>query len=277
MSVLREYLDYTKPTGWSTRVRECDNCVGQGNSLAVQLTRKEDGFLWHCFRCTRSGFFDDTGASPSQAQAIVKAQLSAQKDNLRPDKVSLPADYTTAIPPSGLVFMYDMELEPDDITKNEIGWSPSHKRIIIPVYQYRPVKRLVGLMGRILPDDSKDKPKWWSCRQVDIKHPRFIALSETTEKSRRVSIVEDIFSAIKCAKATGTLSIALLTTYLPYELYPILRGWEVKLWLDADALDKAYKYQSKLGSNGVTADVIYTPADPKDTPLETIKEKLTWT
>jgi hypothetical protein len=59
------------------------------------------------------------------------------------------------------------------------------------------------------------------------------------------------------------MAIALLTTYLPYEIYPALQGWDVRIWLDQDAYGKATKYQQALGTNGITAKTIMTMLDPK--------------
>lgn len=129
-------------------------------------------------------------------------------------------------------------------------------------------------MGRKLDDADKDKPKWWAVRQKDIKHPRFIALPEALLYPKQVVIVEDIFSSIRVA-AQGYISTALMTTYLPYEMYNVLRGWTVHLWLDADAHKKAIKYQSTLGANGIPSSVIYTAKDPKAYEDKEIQEAIT--
>lgn len=269
MSVLSEALDYTKTEGETYRVKECNNCEGLGNSMAVQITRKADGFLWHCFRCTKSGFYSDTGASPKQVQEIVDNGNTKKKDT-RPETVVLPSDFTTTIPPKPLVQLYDLAITDEDIVWFDIGWSPSHARIIVPIYKYAQTsdawaKKLVGFVGRKLEDSSeKDKkPKWYSVRQKDIKHSRFIGLPTKILHNRKVVIVEDVFSAIRIS-TTGTLAIALLTTYLPYELYPVLKGWEVSIWLDADAYTKSVKYQAALGANGVQSHTIFTDKDPKE-------------
>jgi hypothetical protein len=269
-------------TGDSTRVRECYNCVGLGNSNAVQITRKEDGFLWHCFRCDKSGFYSDTKASPKQVQEIAANANKKKREITRPTVVTLPEDFDTTIPATGLVQMYDFRITDEDIARHDIGYSRSHSRIIIPVYKYGQgpggwAKKLVGFMGRKIDDPSganKDKPKWYSVRQADIKHPRFISLPKTMDKNKNVVIVEDMFSAIRISSC-GYLSMALLTTYLPYELYPKLRGWNVKLWLDEDAYNKSVKYQAALGNNGVTADTIYTSRDPKTYDDQEIVEGIT--
>ena len=185
-SILRDSLDYGMITGDSVRVKECDRCIGQGNSLAVQITRKEDGFLWHCFRCNKNGFFRDTGASPKQVQEIIENAGKEKRSINRPDQVRLPQDFTELLPPKALVQLYNLILTDEDIQRHDIGWSPGHKRIIIPVYKWGKgpggwAKKLVGIMGRKLevqPDD--DKPKWWSQRNNSVKHPRFVALAEST-------------------------------------------------------------------------------------------------
>jgi hypothetical protein len=266
-SILYDSLDYSMSPGMSIRVKECDNCLGQGRSMAVQITRKEDGFLWHCFRCSKSGFFRDRGASPQQVQEIANNANKKKVDN-RPDRVVLPVDYTSVLPPKGLVQMYDLGLEDEDLQRFDIGWTPSHARIIVPIYKYWSAsgggwaKKLVGVVGRKLDDAPEDKKKWWSQRQKDIKHPRFIGMPSKILHPRQVVIVEDVFSAIRIS-TTGRISIALLTTYLPYELYPSLQGWDVKLWLDADAFTKSTKYQTALGQHGITASTILTVKDPK--------------
>lgn len=271
-------LDYSKADGQSYRVRECKQCAGLGNTMAVQITRRADGFLWYCFRCRISGFVSDTKASPQQVQQVLQNGARPKKEDTRPLVVYLPDDYTVTIPPKALVQLYDLSLTDEDIERHEIGWSPSKTRIIVPVYKYGQgpggwAKKLVGVMGRKLESDTTDKPKWWSIRQRDIKHPRFTAIPETIVHSKQVVFVEDIFSAIKVGN-TGRLCQSLLTTYLPYELYPLLKGWDTIIWLDSDAYDKALKYVAQLGSNGVTARAVYTTKDPKAYNSKQIEEAI---
>jgi len=274
-----EALDYSKSTGYTYRIYECNQCVGTGNSKAVQITRKSNGFLWHCFRCKLSGFVDDTGASPFEVQQRLDiARMGQDKEDTRPEVVTLPDDYTTKLPPKALVQLYDLEIFEDDMEVHEIGWSPGHRRIIIPVYKYGEgpggwAKKLVGVLGRKLDTDPEDKPKWWTVRQKDVKHPRFTALPKTILYPRQVVFVEDIFSAIKVSKA-GYICQALLTTYLPYELYPVLQGWTAIIWLDADAYTKAVKYVGQLGANNITSRAIYTEQDPKTYNEEEITEAI---
>jgi len=270
MSIIDDSLDYSMTTGMSKRIRECPSCMGQGNSMAVQITRKEDGFLYHCFRCHKSGYVRDlNSASPEQMQEIIKNESKKHEDR-RPEKVRLPKDFTKVLPPKALVQLYDLSITDEDIKWFNLGWSPSHQRIIVPVYRYNAsdtggyTKKLVGVNGRKVdnPEENPGPPKWWTQRQKDIQHPRFIGLPREILYHKQVVLVEDVFSAIRVS-TTGRLSIGLLTTYLPYELYPILQGWDVKIWLDADAFNKSVKYQAALGANGVTASTVLTMLDPK--------------
>lgn len=279
MSVLRNQLDYTKSTNDSYRVKECPLCEGTGTSDAVQVTRKSDGFLCYCFRCLKSWWFPDVGASPREAQQVL-ANAGREKKDTRPTMVSLPNDYTTDLPAKAAVQLYDNRITDEDIKFFDIGWSQGHNRIIFPIYKYlqseseETAKKLVGILGRKLADDTSDKPKWWSVRQRDIKHPRFVGLPRKITHHKSVVVVEDIPSAIRVAQ-TGRFSLALLTTYLPYELYPILRGWNVYLWLDADAYTKSLKYQGKMGANGISANVVFTAEDPKAYTKIQIEEAIT--
>lgn len=279
MSVLAEHLDYSKPEGWSTRARECDQCMGMGNSMAVQITRKEDGFLAFCFRCKKSLFFPDSKAGPSDVKKIVD-NLGKKKEDTRPEFVTLPSDITSEIHPKALVYLYDHYFEPEDIGRFNLGWSHSHQRTIFPIKQYGKhgttmAGKLVGWIGRKLEDAPPEKPKWHTVRQRDIKHPRFIAPPKQWDGNKRLVLVEDAMSAIRVSNS-GVWAIGLLTTYLPYELYPVLRGWNVKVWLDDDAYDKACKYFGNLNSNGVQAGLVHTKDDPKKLSPKQIKEELKW-
>jgi hypothetical protein len=284
MDPVIDSLDYSMVPGQSKRIRECRRCIGTGNSKAVQVTRKEDGFLAYCFRCNKTYFYRDTGASPQQVQEVIKnAGKKKEPSNNRPAVVTLPGDYTSDLPPSGLVQLYNLRLTDEDIKRHDIGWSPSSARIIIPVYKYGRgpggwSKKLVGHLGRrvdSLCESTPDKPKWATVRQADVKHPRFVALPTTIHKDKEVVIVEDVFSAIRVASC-GYMCMSLLTTYLPYELYPMLAGWKVYIWLDSDAYEKAVKYHAALCSNNVNATTIYTDLDPKTYDDHEIKEAITY-
>ena len=285
MSVLWDTLDYSRPTGWSTRAKECDNCLGMGNSNAVQITRKEDGFLWHCFRCHKSGFFPDTKASPDAVKQLVAQLDNPQKMDNRPRVVTLPEDMSSELPPKALVYLYDRYFEPEDIGRFGIGWSQSYVRTVYPVFEYGtwkldwtwPSRKLIGWSGKKLDDDTNPKkPKWHTVRQRDTKHIRFVAPPLNWDRGKRVVLVEDIISAIRISQI-GVMGIALMTTYLPHEMYPLLKKWDVSVWLDGDAYDKAAKYFASLNSNGVKASLVHTKKDPKDLSPEEIKEELkTW-
>ena len=289
MSILWDSLDYSQPVGWSYRVRECDNCIGMGNSMAVQITRKEDGFLWHCFRCKKSGFFPDSKAGPSDVAKLAAAAKSGntKKVDNRPEVVELPSDMSSKIPPKALVYLYDRYVLPEDIGRFNIGWSQYHMRTVFPVFKYAALhdlkskkitwgNKLVGWAGKKLEDDESTKPKWHTVRQRDIKHPRYTAVPPGQwDRERRVVLVEDIISAIRVSQL-GFMSIALMTTYLPYELYSVIKRWDVLVWLDQDAYDKACKYFASLNANGVKANMIHTVKDPKDLSPEEIQEEIKW-
>ena len=280
MNILRDALDYTMAEGQSIRVKECPTCEGQGNSPAVAITRKPDGFLWYCFRCSKSGFIPDTGASYSE---VLKLENRVKKHDRRPAVVGLPEDCKSLIPKAS-VFLYNYYFTDYEIHKHTVLWSPALGRIIFPVNKYLKyhsstnewTTRLLGWAGRKLDElDPENKlSKWHTVRQRDVAHLRYVAMPDGRLKHRRVTIVEDIISAIRISMV-GEMSLSLITTYLPDELHTLLKGWQVNLWFDADAFDKACKYQAVLGNRGITARVILTKEDPKELSPDDLKEKLT--
>jgi len=279
--LIDSYVDYTMFVGQSKRERECDRCAGMGNSDAVQVTRKEDGFLIYCFRCDKTYFIRDTNASPVQVQDMMKNR-KAKKFDGRPKVVKLPLDFTNKLPPLALVDLYTYEIRDRDIKFFNIGWSPEHQRIIFPFYKYGRFHaetgwavKLVGWSGKKLSGDKNEKkPKWSTVRQLDIKHVKFIAMPDGHMVPGKVVLVEDPLSAIRVSD-TGHLCIGLHTTYLPDDLMPGLRRYdETIIWLDEDAQDKAIKYVGKLGANGITSRHIYTQHDPKAYSRQEILDKL---
>jgi hypothetical protein len=278
--IIDEYVDYTMSVGQSRRHRECDRCIGQGNSNAVQVTRKEDGFLIYCFRCDKTYFIPDTNASPVQVQDMLKNNKVKKFDG-NPEVVVLPDDFTNKLPPLALVDLYKYEVRDRDIKWFNIGWSPMHQRIIYPFYRYGRFDsetgwavKLVGWSGKKLEgDDNKKKPKWSTVRQRDIKHLKFIAIPDGAMKAETVVLVEDPISAIRVADA-GYFCIGLHTTYLPDDLMPQLRGRQAIIWLDDDALAKAVKYVGKLGANGIKASHVHSKMDPKCYSRDEILDKL---
>ena len=280
MSINETYVDYTMAVGQSVRKRECDSCLGMGNSNAVAVTRKEDGFLIYCFRCAKTYFISDSNASPSQVNAMYKGSKK-KKFNSKPKIVRLPPDFTNELPSPALVDLYKFDIEERDMKFYNIGWTPERERIIFPIYKYGKFDsetgwavKLIGYAGKKLESDTnKDKPKWSTVRQESIKHIKFIGVPDGKLDPTTVVLVEDPISAIRVADA-GYLSIGLMTTYLPDDLLPRLKGKRTVIWLDDDAYPKAVKYVGKLGANGITSNVCHTSLDPKCYSRDEIKEEV---
>jgi hypothetical protein len=201
--------------------------------------------------------------------------LGKKKYDSRPEVASLPDDFTVELPAPAAAQLLTHRIDNSLLAKFNIGWSREHERIVVPLYKYGRfnsgtgiwARRLIGWAGRKIDSpDTQAKPKWYAQRQRDVKHPLFIAPYEaSSSRHKTVVIVEDAFSAIRIWSAyrSAFTTMALLTTYLPYELYPLLKGWRVFIWLDQDAYSKSCSYQFKLGQAGVTANTVLTAKDPK--------------
>ena len=86
--------------------------------------------------------------------------------------------------------------------------------------------------------------------------------------------MEDIISAIRVHEATGYYTVALLGTWLSDRLRAKLRGYDIRIWLDSDAIDKSIKYWNSCRAIGLSAKYIYTDNDPKTYSNEVINANM---
>jgi hypothetical protein len=169
----------------------------------------------------------------------------------------------------------------ENIPKYQIGWSPSWKRLIIPLFEYGNfgsdlTYKLVGWTGRNINWVKGDKYPKWLTRTKKGKRRFFMAPG----KEDIVVLVEDPISAMKVTHATGFTSIALLTTSVSDDLMRWLRGKTVYLWLDGNMLAHAVKTVGRMRDFGLNTKRIYTTKDPKDYNtlfiLDCIRRKTTY-
>jgi len=268
--LVEDSCDPQMMTGQSIRISECSGCVGEGHQNGVQITRVSDGWTWWCYRCSHGGKLWDIGMAPADSLKRLN-HMRRMLDKKYSRKVELPEDFTTEIPSEFLQWLYSYELDHRDVIDYGMGYSPDHHRLIIPVYitgLYRnklALGKMIAWMGRSL-TDTKTNPKWHMVREFGIKYV-YYALCDPFSKT--VVVVEDVVSAIKIHRA-GYNAVALLTTYVPNELYVGLKGYNVKVWLDPDAQIKSIKAVQKFVAFGIPAQHLKYHMDPKDCPYDKI-------
>lgn len=263
-----DFCDPALDIGQSIRIPECTNCQGQGHQNGVQITRVEDGWTWWCYRCSHGGKFFDIGMSPADTLNRIRHMRTLLAKKYQRN-VKLPDDFTTDVPELALTWLWGYEVDGQDVIDHDMGWSERYERLIIPVYisgLYGDVSakgKMIAWDGRYFGKD-KTQGKWHLVREFGIKYVYYSLVHPNT---KILILVEDIISAIKMFKA-GYSAVALLTTYVPNELYLGLKPYDLKVWLDPDAVGKSLKIVQKFNSVGVKArHIAYPEGDPKDCPL----------
>lgn len=268
--LIQDFCDPAMDVGASIRIPECSNCQGQGHQNGVQITRIADGWTWWCYRCDHGGQVWAVGCSPADSLARLK-HIRTMLDKKYQRECRLPDDVESDIPDYFLQWLWSYELDGNDVIDYNMVYSAMWDRLIIPVYisgiygKSKATGRMIAWVGRTL-KESKENPKWHLVREYGIK---YVYYSLAEPESDVLVLVEDCISAIKLHRA-GFNSVALLTTYVPTELYYGLSPYTVKVWLDPDALGKSLDTVRRFNSVGIRARHVGYHADPKDCPYDEI-------
>ena len=165
----------------------------------------------------------------------------------------------------------------DDQIDMYFYWSPKMKRHVYLEWRYKS------------DDDNEGEMTYWEARKVFGPNESTSGISKVISSGSKpysmwgkwketgvVVMVEDIVSAIKLSDLVGVM--CLHGSSLPWPMYQRLGNnpaiKKVIIWLDPDKFPQAQAISSKFHSWNKETSVIRTPEDPKDYPLEEIKEIL---
>ena len=283
---IRNALVFSAPFGDIKRVREHmknNKCICTGDSTAVSFKRIINGWLYKCYRCGEKGKISLDGATPKEVLAYVKPKIVPTY--LPITKTTLPADVVplSSIPvfSKSISWLLQYRINKVLLDKYQMYWSENYRRIIFPILNTNLLNpnlatgHLLGWIGRE-PDEEKVEgkhPKW--LKRVNLlKQHTYYHIETAPGWGDKIVIVEDIISAIRVHETIGCHVIALLGTELPTEFMLKMRGFDVKIWFDKDAVKKSISYWTKCCSLGVSCKYIYTQHDPKNYAEEGIKAHL---
>ena len=249
---------------WPSRIRvnhTSDTCTGGRDSMIIE--RKEDGTAnAYCFRCGRSGYHSPTRYFKPPRK---EGEAVAGSGYLPASRTSLPADASDnwhGFPRE--VKEWLLKGGVTSVISKEQGflWSDSTERLWIPVRQYSKVTSGYKLAGYV---ERGFSPKSYLTRTDNKDEFYGYYLTDSVINNRKIVIVEDVLSALKCSQVVDSIAITGVHPK-PAVISKILSGGynHVYIFLDADnptVRMKAREIPKRLPF--VHCHIIETGRDPK--------------
>lgn len=237
-----------------------EECGDTRKRLYIKKVKK--GYLAHCHNCAPlySGFM------PNKDKLTMKeiAQLINSSPNvtqIQGNPYIFPSDFCSELPHLWSQWLAQCGITAAEAGHFGIGWSPTTKRLIMPVYDEHDA--IVSWTERVSPNDEwlkKGVPKYIQKARIikdekDHLHAQFA-------KTDYVVLVEDYLSTVKVSRLANV--ICLCGSYMPSYLIPIIRQYErVIVWLDEDKEAEGRLLAQRLNRIGMKAHHISTRRDPK--------------
>lgn len=259
------------PLGFSKKIPH----AGCSDSEAVKISHNEDGFFAYCFKCKQKAFEPHKHFSLKMADQI-NALKALRRKQRSTGRVELPADCLQPHEPGckkGLIWLKKYGILDEEIERYGIVFSPSLKRILIPICG-SDGKALLDFCGRDVTGYSKMKYFTHGIAKHYYVEPGF-PISQNS-----CVVVEDILSCIKTGRVLP--AYAMLGTEPAKEFFMNIKCYSnVLVWSDSDkAGDMAYNHINRWISAyapDISLTRIRTPNDPKCYSTQTIRSILAQT
>lgn len=252
------WLSTAKTLSAGRRVRI--KCCASDTSMIVSNEVK--GYRAYCFRCGPVGFVAHGDFS---IDALRRRRSELEWSGTK--TVSLPKDFTTDIPPSEAVWLYRAGISTVIAKQYGFGYSPSIRRIILPVYkdgvlQAYTARSTIG-----------ERPKY--IERSTNGYALFSSIPTYTLPTEEVSgslaeqvhvFTEDILSAVRVGRVSGQSYALMGTTADHGQLQQILKGVSrIAIWLDPDKAGRTgrRKLARSLALLGYEPKIIKSNKDPK--------------
>ena len=158
------------------------------------VSHGRNGYTGYCFRCDRKEF------APLGVRSIAEIdKANAELATLSGTTLSLPKDYTLAIPQHAQLWGLKYGLDPYILNKYQIGYSELHDRVVLPIR---------GVTGELDAVQLRALHSWQQPKYQNPKGPKVrSALFMSGFPEEHTVIVEDVLSAIKVGRSTHATSI----------------------------------------------------------------------
>jgi DNA primase len=194
----------------------------------------------------------------SLAELREMEELNEQAKRGLREPLNLPEDFTTDISLQGRLWLYKAGLSPSDWAKHGFGYSPSTRRVVLPVFNQ--AGELVWQQHRAVITGQTPKYLQPARDKGDILY----VVKPDTGHTKRVIVVEDILSATRVGRYQTAISI-LGTKLSAGQAKRLAEFSEVTTWLDGDRAGlTGSKAIRKSMSLVTTVSNIQTELDPKE-------------
>lgn len=244
-------------------------CASTSTSKSLSITRKQDGYVAHCFKCGKSGRASDSAVRSTQNRSK-RTESNSDSSKIssksgRTDRVVPPARATGEIRKfsprvSSWIRQY---LTEEEIKSHGILCDPVHDRIYFPVSPF-------GFIYR----NTKYEPKWYT------KTPKCYSGYRASGNvgSGCAVVCEDIVSAIVCSRyvdayaACGTVIHDPLLAALGRQKYSKI----IVFFDDDNAQVQAKQLQAKRRAELICPSVVIARlgTDPKNLPDSELRRVL---
>jgi hypothetical protein len=226
--------------GEQTRINHVDCPAGRDTRGRLYIKRKDDNtLLAYCHNCGEYGI-----SSSNKTRAIRDLLIEnevAQRDGagelLLPDDIERNIDYW---PGQARLWPLKYGISPTEVYENNICYSPSWNRIILPVYENG---KLAFWQGRAV--DKGQDPKYVSAKS----HPKVMFWAHAPKPGNCIFIVEDMLSAIKMSRFADAVAMLGTSPDLPCLTSRIANYKKVGVFLDPDlaGISKSHELHKRLG------------------------------
>lgn len=209
----------------------------------------------YCFGC---GWYESGGV-------MNRLQNLKEKKKNNNGPITLPLDCSDNLSSVALEWLDKYEITYEDIRKHRFKWSPNREQLIMPVYDS--MDNLLMYQARNFGPDSDKKKYHTEGKPESILH----ILGTENESEPRITVVEDMISAIKLSKVTTVMPLfgSNLTKEKMARLSNIYNV--LTIWLDHDKFIYAIRQSDWIKPLFEYVHVINKVKDPKEYSLNEIK------
>jgi hypothetical protein len=256
---------------------DCD--AGEDRKKRLYIKRVENGnIIYYCHHCSESGVVHNSVPKNRKAPPRKSGAYEKRPSNGSSSVCYLPSDAEGDVsqwPAQARVWLRSYGITDGEIAARGIMYSDRRERVILPCWKEG---KLVSWQSRrIFPHDKK--PKYLSYGEKEsVYYVPGAAPAATTTLIKRLCIVEDVLSAIKCGRFIDTIALRKATLSDKELLWIVRAGYkDFIIFLDDDNAQvkkSQIVLKNRLENLGTVRIVHSSGRDPKEHSDKELEELL---